>query len=287
MPLWRPPSEAESLIIQATLGCSFNRCSFCSMYREKDFVARPLEEVQREIVRLGRSDHRVRRVFLADGDAMTLPTDHLLALLESLAQAFPDLQRVASYAWPLNILKKSDAELESLRAARLSLVYLGLESGSARLLKKITKGANPAMMRETIDRCRAAGIKVSATTILGLGGERHSAEHVRETAALVSASPPNYLSTLQIGLAPIIREEFFRKFKEPFQTLDDAGMLAELEALVASIAPRRPVIFRSNHASNALPLGGTLPKDQERLLHEIREVREGRGGIVPPWLRGY
>ncbi|MCB9830892.1 MAG: radical SAM protein [Planctomycetes bacterium] len=287
MPLYRPPSEADSLILQVTLGCSFNRCSFCSMYRSKEFQVRPLDEVFAEIDFAARVDPGVRRVFLADGDAFVLETDRLLAIAERLRASFPELQRISAYAWPLNILRKSDAELERLRAAGLSLLYVGIESGSADLLRRITKGANPAMHARAIERARAAGIKISATVILGLGGRNHWREHVEGTASLVNEAPPNYLSTLQIGLAPEIADEFRRKFKDDYRPQDDLGMLREQRELIAAIAPPRPVVFRSNHASNALVLKGVLPRDRQALLRRLDAAIEGDLHLVPRWLRGY
>ena len=287
MPLWRPPSEARRLILQATIGCSFNRCSFCSMYREKEYRARPLDELFEEIDATSQAMPHVRRVFLADGDAFVLDTDHLMRILERLQKAFPDLQRVSSYAWPLQILKKTPEELALLKRNKLSLIYVGVESGAASMLKKITKGANPDIMARAINRSRESGVKVSATMILGLGGVKDWREHIEGTAELINLAPPNYLSTLQLGLAPEIREEFFRKYKDDFQPQDDVGMLEELELLVRRLSPPKPIIFRSNHASNALPLGGTLPKDGKRLLREIRACLSGDVPTVPGWLRGY
>ncbi|MEZ6196927.1 MAG: radical SAM protein [Planctomycetota bacterium] len=254
-PVYRPPSEADSLILQATIGCSFNRCSFCSMYRGKEYRPRPLDELLPEIDRVARRHPEVQRVFLADGDAFTLPTDHLLTILERLDRAFPRFARAGAYAWPMNVYRKTDAELARLREARLAMAYVGLESGSDRLLRRITKGSNAALHGAAIDRLRAAGIRVSATLILGLGGRRHSKEHVRGTIELASEHPPNFLSTLQLGIAPEIAEEFHRKFGEPFEPLDDLGMLAELRE-IAGIELRRPIVFRST-GSNALRSPGT------------------------------
>ncbi len=287
MPLYRPPSEAESLIIQATLGCSFNRCSFCSMYRTKDFVVRPLEAIFAEIDLAARLEPETRRVFLADGDAFVLDTPRLLAIARRLRERLPELQRISAYAWPLNILKKSDAELEELKKAGLSLVYVGLETGSADLLRRITKGANPRLHAEAVTRARGAGIKVSATVILGLGGRTRWREHVEGTAALINEAPPNYLSTLQLGIDPSIEDEFLRKFRADFLRQDDVGMLREQRELVAAIDPPRPVVFRSNHASNALVLKGVLARDRAALLRRIDAALEGDVGLVPDWLRGY
>jgi radical SAM superfamily enzyme YgiQ (UPF0313 family) len=286
-PVYRPPSEAYSLILQATIGCSFNRCSFCSMYRSKQYRVRPLEEIFGEIEVAARMLPEARKVFLADGDAFTLPTEHLLAILDRLRDRLPDFGRAGAYAWPINIYRKSDDELRRLREAGLAMAYVGLETGADRLLRKITKGSNAKLHGEAIDRLRGAGIRVSATTILGLGGRRHRDEHVAETAELVSASPPNFLSTLQLGLAPEISDEFHRKFGDDFEPQDDLGMLTELRDLILAIEPRRPIIFRSNHASNALALAGNLPRDRRALAGTVEKALGGRIPLRPPGWRGY
>ena len=287
MPLFRPPSEARNLILQVTLGCSFNRCSFCSMYRSKAFRVRSLEDVRSDIQAAFRFDPGVRRVFLADGDALTLPTEHLLSIAGMLHEAFPRLQRISSYAWPLNIHRKTDAELLSLRKAGISLLYVGFESGDDALLKIIRKGASRSIHAEAVRRARGAGMKISATVVLGLGGRGRWEEHIRGTAALVNEAPPNYLSTLQLGLAEEIREEFLSRFPEGFEPQDDEAMLLEQKELLKAIDPPRPVIFRSNHASNALALAGNLPRDRERLIAEIDAVQEGERPVRPRWMRGY
>lgn len=290
-PLYRPPSEADNLIIQATYGCSFNRCSFCSMYRSKDYTPRPLDDVFDDIETARRAAPGTRRVFLADGDALVLPTGTLVAILERLAAAFPGLTRVSCYAMPQNLLRKTPDELAMLRARRLTLVYFGMESGSALILRKITKGATPDMMAEALEKAREASIKVSATVILGLGGERHWEEHVAGTVDLVNRTAPNYLSTLQLGLADDVEEEFLHKFEkiggDAFEWRDDEGMLEEQEHLLSGFDPPRPVIFRSNHASNALALAGNLPKDRDRLVAEVRAARRGDLSLRPWFLRGY
>jgi len=287
MPLWRPPSEANSLILQATLGCSFNRCSFCSMYRVKEFAVRPLEAVQAEIRATARVYPGVRRVFLADGDALAAPTDHLLALLEALRAAFPRLERVSSYALPANLLKKSVEELTRLREGGLTLLYYGIETGSADLLKRITKGATPEAMIAGLTKAKQAGLTLSATVILGLGGQAYWREHIDATADLVNQVGLDYLSTLQLMLEPMIRAEFHRKFREPFQEQDDRALLAEQARLIERLSPPAPLVFRSNHASNALALAGTLPQDRERLLAQLQLALAGGARLRPEWLRGY
>ena len=264
MPLWRPPSEGRNLIIQATIGCSFNRCSFCAMYRTKTFRARPLEEVFADIERARRAWPHANRVFLADGDALVLPVEQLHRILDRLAESFPDLARVSSYALPANLIKKSAGDLDSLVARKLTLIYYGIESGSHDILKRITKGASPRAMIEGLGKAKTAGMKISATVILGLGGRTYWREHIDATAALAGEAAPTYLSTLQLGLEPIVRDEFLRKFREPFEFQDDAGILEEQARLIAGIDPAQPIIFRSNHASNALALAGNLPKPDRR-----------------------
>jgi radical SAM superfamily enzyme YgiQ (UPF0313 family) len=287
MPLWRPPSEANSLILQATLGCSFNRCSFCSMYRTKSFAIRPLDQVQAEIRTVARAAPGLRRVFLADGDALAAPTDHLLALLEALRAAFPRLERVSSYALPANLLKKSVEELTRLREGGLTLLYYGIETGSADLLKRITKGATPEAMIAGLTKAKQAGLTLSATVILGLGGQAYWREHIDATADLVNQVGLDYLSTLQLMLEPMIRAEFHRKFREPFQEQDDRALLAEQARLIERLSPPAPLVFRSNHASNALALAGTLPQDRERLLAQLQLALAGGARLRPEWLRGY
>ncbi len=286
-PLYRPPSEGRNLIIQVTIGCSFNRCSFCSMYRTKSFRARPLEEIFADIERAAFIWPDAHRVFLADGDALVLPTDQLCRILDKLAETFPELQRVSSYALPANLIKKSPSDLEQLRARRLTLIYYGIETGSHDLMKRVTKGASPAAMIEGIGKARAAGIKVSAMVILGLGGRARWREHIDQTAHLVNQIPLNFLSTLQLTLDPIVEEEFMAKFGEPFEFQDDLGILAEQTGLIAALDPPAPLIFRSNHASNALPLAGTLPKDRDKLLTLLDAAREGVVPLRASRHRGY
>jgi radical SAM superfamily enzyme YgiQ (UPF0313 family) len=286
MPLFRPPSEGDNLIVQATLGCGFNHCTFCSMYKGKVYAARPREEVFAHIDGLARHWHDAHRVFLADGDAFGLPTVELLAIAEKLQRTFPALQRISAYATPLNILKKSPEELAELKAAKLSLVYLGMESGSAEVLKRIAKGVTPERLAESILKARQAGVKISATVILGLGGRKWSDRHAAETASLVNRAPPHYLSTLQLTLMPDAAPGFLERWEGDFDFLDDDGVLTEQKRLLAGLAPQHPVIFRSNHASNCLPLAGTLPKDKDRLLAEIGAAQNGTASLRPNWLRG-
>jgi coproporphyrinogen III oxidase-like Fe-S oxidoreductase len=285
-PLFRPPSEGDNLIIQATLGCSFNQCSFCAMYRSKQYVARPLEEVIADIRTAAVGWPDAQRVFLADGDALALPTDHLLAILRELAATFPRLTRISCYATPGNIARKSAEELAQLREHKLTLLYFGIESGSDLILKKITKGATQRRMAEVLTKAHDCGMKISATVILGLGGTTHSNEHIDGTIDLLNSAPVTYLSTLQLYLDDSIVEEFQRKFGEPFEMPDDHAILQEQERLISGLNPPQPVIFRSNHASNALALAGNLPRDKAKLLQQLREAMEGNRPLRPFYMRG-
>ncbi|OGS91643.1 MAG: radical SAM protein [Gallionellales bacterium GWA2_60_18] len=286
MPLFRPPSEGDNLIIQATLGCSFNQCSFCAMYRSKHYVERPLADVIADIRTAAADWPDAQRVFLADGDALALPTEHLIAILRELAATFPRLTRVSCYATPGNITHKSAEELALLREHKLTLLYFGIESGSDLILKKITKGATQRRIAEVLHKAHDCGMKVSATVILGLGGITHSNEHIAGTIALLNSAPVTYLSTLQLTLDESIAEEFQRKYGEPFEMPDDLAILKEQEQLISGLNPPQPVIFRSNHASNALALAGNLPKDKEKLLLQLREAIAGQRRLRPVYMRG-
>jgi coproporphyrinogen III oxidase-like Fe-S oxidoreductase len=286
MPLFRPPSEGDNLIIQATLGCSFNQCSFCAMYRSKHYVERPLADVFADIRAAAAGWPDAQRVFLADGDALALPTEHLLAILRELAAALPRLTRVSCYATPGNLARKSSAELVQLREHKLNLLYFGIESGSDLILKKITKGATQQRIAEVLQKAKNSGMKVSATVILGLGGTQHSDAHIDGTLDLLNRAPVTYLSTLQLYLDDSVAEEFQRKFGEPFQMPDDLAILQEQQRLIRGLEPPQPVIFRSNHASNALALAGNLPKDKDKLLQQLREAIAGHRSLRPLFMRG-
>lgn len=288
-PLYRPPSEGQNLIIQATIGCSFNRCIFCSMYKTKAYRARPLPDVFADIATAARFWPDARRVFLADGDALVLPSGELAAILDRLGEEFPRLERVSLYATPINLHHKSSEDLRSLRHKGLNLLYLGVESGSATVLNRIRKGASPETIATALERAHAAGIAVSATVILGLGGRLLWQDHIDGTIALINKAPPDYLSTLQLRLEAEAADAFIDRFDRdglPFQWQDDAAILAEQERLLQGLEPVRPVIFRSNHASNCLPLAGTLPDDKDKLLTLVALARGGSPMLRPAFLRG-
>jgi coproporphyrinogen III oxidase-like Fe-S oxidoreductase len=244
------------------------------MYTSKQYTARPLDDIKKDIAITARDYPDAHRVFLADGDALALDTNALIEILNELHKQLPALSRVSCYATPSNILHKSQQELEQLKQHKLTLVYLGIESGADLILKKITKGATQRGIADAMHKADAAGLKVSATVILGLGGQQHWQQHIDGTLALLNAAPLTYLSTLQLFLEPDAEENFYRKFNEPFVHQDDSAILAEQHRLISGLSPPKSVIFRSNHASNILALAGTLPKDREKLLERIRQVRD-------------
>jgi radical SAM superfamily enzyme YgiQ (UPF0313 family) len=286
MPLYRPPSEADNLIVQATLGCSYNRCSFCAMYKSKSYRARPLEQVFAEIDRFAEMWPSAHRVFLADGDALTLPTATLAAIADKLAMRFPNLQRISAYATPSNLLRKTPEDLVLLRSKRLTLLYVGIESGSAEVLRRVAKGATPERIAEALGKARRADMKVSATVVLGIGGRRFAEDHAIDTAELINRAPPNYLSTLQLILPDEVAGEFVERWDGLFEPQDDEGILRENRLLLEHLDPPEPVIFRSNHASNCLALAGTLPKDRGRLVAEVESAFADESRRRPAWLRG-
>jgi len=286
-PLFRPPAEANNVIIQVTLGCSYNNCSFCSMYKSKNYEVRNLKDVFAEIDAISRAYPETRKIFLADGDALALSTEHLLTLLKYLQKSFTKLNRVSLYASTQNILAKSQEELELLRQNKLNLIYYGIESGSNLILKNITKGVKQDEIIESLNLASDAGMKISATVILGIGGREYSSLHVEETAKIINSTKVNYLSTLQLGLEDDAKDNFYKHFSD-FKPLDDLQTLQEQKRFLELLEPKSRVIFRSNHASNALHLAGTLPKDKDRLLEELRQALElGDSALVPEYFRGF
>lgn len=255
------------------------------MYKSKTYTARPLDEVRAEIDAMADSFPQADRIFLADGDALTLPTDHLVSLLEYLAKKFPNLTRVSSYAMPKNLLDKPTEELTLLREKGLKLVYLGIESGSNLILKRIIKGASQKTHIKAIERAKQANIKISATVILGLGGRENWQEHIQGTAELINKAPPTYLSTLQLMLEDASYEEFMKNQPKDFSFQNDMGILEEQALLLSLLDPPRSLIFRSNHASNCLALAGNLPRDREQLLGQIEAVRASANLLHSDFLR--
>lgn len=285
--LYRPPSEAHSLILQATIGCSYNECTFCGMYRDKRFRVRPLAELEAEIAwARERSGEQVRKVFLADGDALVAKASFLAALLERLRAAFPNLRRVSCYASPQALQVRSVEEMRTLAGLGLTLYYLGVESGHDTVLAQLSKGVDAGEMIRVACKAKDAGITLSTMILLGAGGPALSLEHARASAFLLNAIQPRFVSTLI--MTPVEGTPLFEaEGRGEYERLSDLAATIELREFVAGLELAGS-IFRSNHASNALPLEGDLPRDKERLLATLDQAIAGgdRASFVPEWLRG-
>lgn len=282
--IYRPPSEADALIVQATIGCSWNHCTYCDMYREKSFRVRPLDETLADLDAAGAAfGDDVQKVFVADGDALVLPTEHWLAILGRCRARFPNLRRVSCYAMARNVLEKTDDELRALREAGLAILYVGPESGDDPTLKRIAKGDDFAAHVEAADRARRAGFELSVIVLLGIASERSDA-HARATAALVTRMDPHFVSALTVTVVPgtpLARLRAKGRFEVP--AID--ALLRELRTIV-DLARPTDALFRTNHASNYLPLGGRLPRDRARIVATIDAALEGRVPLRPEWSRG-
>jgi len=283
--IYRPPSEAGSYILQATVGCSWNHCTYCDMYRDKEFRVRELSESLEDLELAAETlGDRVDKVFVADGDALILGLEHWEPILDACRRLFPRLRRVSAYATAMNLLTKSPDELERLRELGLTQLYIGPESGDDVTLKRIAKGATHDDHVQAARRAHDAGIKLSAIFLLGAGGVERSEVHARESARLAGAMDPRFVSLLTLTVVPgtpIAKLEQSGRFELP----DVLGLLRELRAFIAEANPR-DAIFRTNHASNYLPLAGRLPRDRERLLSLLDGAIAGDIPLKPEWSRG-
>ena len=283
-PVFRPPSEAGSLILQVTLGCSHNRCAFCSMYRTKRFQAKPLERVRAEIAEARRTlGPEVRRIFLADGDAMCLSARRLAQVLDAVGEAVPRARRIGSYANARDVLSKTDEELQDLRRRKLGILYLGLESGDDVTLAAVGKGATAANVVEAVQRARTAGIATSVMVLVGLAGRGRSLVHARLSAEAVNRMEPTFTSLLTFTPTP--GSPLFERYQRG--ELDLPGPLESLEEireLVRGLSCE--TYFSCNHASNYLPLKGRMPSAQGDLLRLLDAALAGRVALKPEFLRG-
>ncbi len=282
--LYRPPSEGDSLILQATLGCSWNRCVYCDMYRDKAFRVRSLDAVLADIGACAGFAARVEKVFVADGDALVMPLSHWEPILEACRTTFPALRQVSCYAMARNLLEKTPAELLRLRALGLSLLYIGPESGDPVTLKRLAKGQGFEAHVDGAQRAHAAGMALSAIFLIGAGGTSRSLEHARGSARLATEMDPEFLSALTLTVVPatpLARLAETGRFALP----EVRGLLEELREFVSLAAPS-DALFRTNHASNYLPLGGRLPRDRERIVHTIDRALAGEIPLRPELARG-
>ncbi len=281
--VYRPPSEAKSLIIQVTVGCAHNRCTFCSMYKDKQFRVRELSEIFEDLEFARKMYSVVKRVFLADGDALVISTDKLVAILDKINQLFPECERISSYATPQDIIRKSKDDLELLKSKGLLMIYMGIESGDDCLLKKIDKGACADDMARAGKKAKEAGLILSVTMISGLGSLKGSFAHATGCANLVNEIQPEYASFLTLMM-----EENTKLYEEyecgEFDILSPREVILEIRLFIENTNLEN-CVFRANHASNYIALAGTLSADKERLLKEIDEALK-QEDFKPEYLRG-
>ena len=287
-PVFRPPSEAESLILPVTDGCSWNQCTYCEMYTapQKKFRARQADEVIESIRLTGeRYGDQVRRVFLADGDALVLPTRRLLEILAAIRRHLPAVRRISSYCLPRNLRKKALSEIDELAAAGLKMVYVGAESGDDAVLAAVRKGETFETTRDALEKLGNAGITRSVMILNGLGGKVYSRQHAENSARLANETQPEYLATLVVSF-PRGEARFRADFPE-WEPLDPHELFVEMESFLSRLELKRSV-FRSDHASNWLVLKGTLGADKDRLLAQVRQAiaRPDAAGLRPVWARG-
>lgn len=287
-PVFRPPSEADSLILQVTNGCSWNRCTFCDMYTapQKSFRATDESAMLNQIADIGSTvGDRVRRVFLADGDALVLPTRRLLNILQAIRMHLPAVRRVSSYCLPRNLRKKSLMEMQELHDAGLSLAYVGAESGDDTVLERVQKGETYASTLEALDKLGQVGIKRSIMILNGLGGRAYSRQHAEHSARLANVAQPEFLATLVVSLPT--GEQRFREHFPEWSPLTQYELFEEMHRFLSALELKRTV-FRSDHASNWLILKGTLGTDKARLLQQVQTAinQPEAANLRPAWARG-
>lgn len=267
-PVFRPPSEWQSYILQVTNGCSWNNCTFCEMYQapQKAFNLKPLEQIRTELRNLSASSMPVKRIFLADGDAMVLSIRRLKEILSAIYEYFPDLNRVSAYCLPRNVCNKSVAELSELRSLGLAMLYVGCETGNNELLQLINKGETFESSQSALLNIHAAGIKSSVMILNGLGGKSLSKEHALDSARLMNTTQPHFLSTLVLSFPD--GEQRFKSQFPAFEELSQAELFEEMSFFINELQ-LDSTIFRSDHASNYLALKGVLNKDKDKLLRQL------------------
>lgn len=283
-PIIRPPAEAESLLLQITTGCSRNTCTFCGAYREKSFAIKTYEEIKHDVLFYAKKYPNTRRIFLMDGDALVTQNQKLIPILDCILENFPKCARIASYANGYNITCRSENDLKELYSRKLRLIYMGLESGSQEILTRCHKRATVKEMVEAVCRLREVGIKSSVIVLLGLGGKKHSHIHIRATIEALNTMQPRYLSFLSVMLIPGT-PLYDSARRGEFDELSSRQLLVEMKNILKGLELKK-TIFRSNHASNFLPLEGRLPHDKKKLIATIDEALEGRVKLIPDFFRG-
>lgn len=287
-PVFRPPSEANSLILQVTNGCSWNKCTFCDMYtaEQKRFRPKSQTDIESELQAVAADDFPVRRVFLADGDAMTLSFRRLQQIMAAINKYLPNVQRVSSYCLPRNLKNKSAEELAELRAMGLSLLYVGCESGDNNVLAAIEKGETYDSSLAALQKIKVSGMKSSVMILNGMGGKHYSEQHALNSARLMNAAQPDYLATLVVSF-PLGMERVQTGFQGQYQELEQLDLFREIYLLLDTLELEK-TIFRSDHASNYLVLKGVLNKDKDRLLRTVEQAIQQPGSVRlrPEWQRG-
>ncbi|WP_434928926.1 radical SAM protein [Shewanella sp. HL-SH2] len=285
-PVFRPPSEWKSLILQVTNGCSWNNCTFCDMYTQpqKQFRAQKLDKIEQDILLAAESGYPISRVFLADGDAMSLPFNRLKAMCELINTHLPSVTRISSYCLPRNLKNKTVEQLAELRQMGLSLLYVGCESGDDEVLTRIQKGEDYQSSVEALHKIKQAGMKSSVMILMGLGGVKLSKQHAIASAKLMNETQPDYLSTLVVTL-PLGTERMDAAFDGKFELPNQQGLLAEMHTLLTHLELTK-TIFRSDHASNYLVLKGVLGKDKPQLVQQVTQALQGMVPLRQEWQRG-
>lgn len=282
--LYRPPSEADAYIVQATIGCSHNLCTYCDMYRDKQFRVRDLDAVLEDIERAGQLYRGAEKVFVADGDALIMDVERWLTILAACRDAFPRLRRVSCYAMAANVLEKSVEDLTALREAGLERLYIGPESGDDVTLKRIVKGSTFQDHVDAAERAREAGMRLSVIVLLGAGGVERSEEHARGTARLITEMDPDFVGALTLTVIPGTPQARMEE-KGRFELPGIPRLLGEMRTIVEHANPS-DTVFRTNHASSYLPIAGQLPRDREQILHAIDLALDGEIPLKPEYLRG-
>jgi len=287
-PLFRPPSEARSLILQVTNGCSWNRCTFCEMYTapQKKFSLKPQDAIEKELREVAATGQPVRRIFLADGDAMTLSFRRLKEILTAIRSHLPDVRRISSYCLPRNLNNISVEQLAELRELGLNLFYVGCESGDDLVLERVSKGETFETSLAALQKIKDAGSRSSVMILNGMGGKRYSRQHAENSARLMSAAQPDYLATLVLSF-PTGMERYQAGFNGEFEPLNQQELFQEMHWLLSELQ-LDSTIFRSDHASNYLVLKGTLGRDKERLLEQVATAmqRPEDAQLREEWQRG-
>lgn len=274
--IYRPPSEAFSLLVQVTVGCTHNKCTFCSMFKDKRFHVRNIDEVLEDLEEARRLYRHIRRIFLCDGDALCLANRKLCVILDRIAELFPECRQVNVYGNAKDVLHKTPEELAELARKGVRIIYIGAESGSDAVLREIHKGVNSEQLIEAVHRIEDAGIKASVTFISGLAGKAGWREHAIESGKMISRLNASYVALLTLMLDP--RAPITEKIESgEMELLTPEEVVAETYLLLENANPEKPCVFRSNHASNYLSLKGNLPEDKEAMLAKLRRAMEDTG----------